>query len=316
MIMTPTITQAPERTNTMKAAQYEEYGDPDVLKLVELDEPHAGSGEIRIAVRAAGVNGIDWKIRAGYMREMMPVSLPAGSGFDAAGIVDEVGDGVTDIAIGDAVFGTGSNTYAEHAVLANWALNPDGLSFEEAAGYPIAVETAQRILDVVGVEADQTVLISGAAGGVGSAAVQFARARGATVIGTASQANQRYLEDLGATPTTYGEGLVERVRALAPDGVDAALDLAGSGVIPELIELTGDPSKVVSIADFTAGDHGAQVSATPVNRSAAFAEAARQFEAGRLKIPVTNTFTLDEAATAHRTSQAGHVAGRTVIVVD
>lgn len=300
----------------MKAAQYEEYGDPDVLKLVELGEPHAGSGEIRIAVRAAGVNGIDWKIRAGYMREMMPVSLPAGSGFDAAGIVDEVGDGVTDIAIGDAVFGTGSNTYAEHAVLANWALKPDGLSFEEAAGYPVAVETAQRILDVVGVEADQTVLISGAAGGVGSAAVQFARARGATVIGTASQANQRYLEDLGATPTTYGEGLVERVRALAPDGVDAALDLAGSGVIPELIELTGDPSKVVSIADFTAGDHGAQVSATPVNRSAAFAEAARHFEAGRLHIPVASTFTLDEAATAHRASQAGHIAGRTVIVID
>ena len=300
----------------MKAARYEEYGDPDVLKLVEVDEPHAGSDEIRIAVRAAGVNPIDWKIRAGQMREMMPLSLPAGTGFDAAGIVDEVGDGVDGIAIGDAVFGSGSSTYAEYAVLTTWARKPDGLSFAEAAGYPVAVETAQRILDIVGVEPGQTVLISGAAGGVGSAAVQFARARRATVIGTAGQANQRYLEDLGATPTTYGEGLIERIRALAPDGVDAALDLAGSGVIPELIELTGDPSKVVSIADFTAGDHGAQVSATPVNRGAAFAEAARQFEAGRLKIPVANTFSLYEAAAAHEASQAGHVAGRTVIVID
>lgn len=299
----------------MKAAQHDEYGDPEVLRLVEVEEPHAGPGEIRIAVRAAGVNGIDWKVRAGYLREMTPLSLPAGSGRDAAGVVDEVGDGVEGVVVGDAVFGAGTETYAEHAVLVDWARKPAGLSFEEAAGYPIAVETAQRILDVVGVKAGDTVLISGAAGGVGSAAVQFSRARGATVIGTAGQSNQQYLEDLGAIPTTYGEGLVERVRALAPDGVDAALDIAGSGVVEELVELTGDPSKVVSIADFSAGDHGAHVSSKPVDRRAALAEAARKFEAGNLRIPVANTFTLEEAAAAHAASQAGHVAGRTVIVI-
>jgi NADPH:quinone reductase-like Zn-dependent oxidoreductase len=200
--------------------------------------------------------------------------------------------------------------------LTDWAGKPDGLSFAEAAGYPVAVATAQRILDLVGVEAGQTVLISGAAGGVGSATVQFARARGANVIGTASKANQRYVEALGAIPTTYDEGMVERVRALAPDGIDAALDIAGSGVIPELIELTGDASKVVSIADFTAGDHGAQVSSGGGDRRAALAEAARLFEAGQLRIPVANTFTLKEAPAAHAASQAGHVAGRTVIVID
>jgi NADPH:quinone reductase-like Zn-dependent oxidoreductase len=300
----------------MKATQFKEYGEPDVLELVEVDEPHAGPGEIRIAVRAVGVNSIDWKVRAGHMREMMPLPLPAGSGLDAAGLVDEIGDGVEGVAVGDAVFGTGANTYAEHAVLADWAGKPDGLSFAEAAGYPVAVATAQRILDVVGVEAGQTVLISGAAGGVGSAAVQFARARGANVIGTASKANQRYVEELGAIPTTYGEGMVERVRALAPDGVDAALDIAGSGVIPELIELTGDASKVVSIADFTAGDHGAQVSGGGGDRSAALAEAARLFEAGKLRIPVASTFTLKDAPAAHAASQAGHIAGRTIIVID
>ena len=300
----------------MKAVQYEDYGDPDVLRVVEADEPHAGPGEVRIAVRAAGVNAIDWKIRAGYMREVIRLSLPAGSGFDAAGVVDEVGDGVEGVAIGDAVFGSGSNTYAEHAVLSDRARKPDGLSFDEAAGYPIAVETAQRILDLVGLEAGQTVLVSGAAGGVGSATVQFGRARGATVIGTAGEANQRYLEELGAIPTTYGEGLVERVRALAPDGVDAAFDIAGSGVIPELIELTGDATKVVSIADFAAGEHGAQLSSTAVNRPAAPAEAARQFEAGTLRLSVAKAFTLAEAAAAHEASQAGHVAGRTVIVID
>jgi NADPH:quinone reductase-like Zn-dependent oxidoreductase len=300
----------------MKATQYKDYGGPAVLKLVEVDEPHAGPGEIRIAVRAVGVNAMDWKIRAGHLREMMPLSLPAGVGLDAAGIVDEVGAGVDGAAVGDAVFGTGTNTYAEHAVLTAWARKPDGLSFTEAAGYPVAVATAQRILDLVGVTAGQTVLISGAAGGVGSAAVQFARARDAKVIATASEANQGYLTDLGATPTTYGDGLVERVRDLAPGGVDAALDIAGSGVIRDLVELTGDPAKVVSIADFTAGEHGAQVSSGGGDRSAALAEAARLFNIGKLCIPVANTFTLDQAPAAHELSEAGHVAGRTVIVID
>lgn len=300
----------------MRAAQFTDYGDPDVLRVIEIDEPHAGAGEIRVAVRAAGVNGMDWKIRSGQLREMMPLSLPAGSGLDAAGIVDEIGDGVDGVALGDAVFGSGANTYAEKAVLTDWAHKPDELSFAEAAGYPIAVATAQRILDLVGVDAGQTVLISGASGGVGSAAVQFARARGAIVIGTAGPAHQRYVEQLGATPTTYGEGLVERVRSLAPDGIDAAFDIAGSGVIPELVELTGDPRKVVSIADFTAGEHGAQVSSGGSDRRAALSEAARLFNAGRLRIPVAHTFTLDQAAAPHAASETGHVAGRTVIVTD
>lgn len=299
----------------MKAVRYESYGDPDVLKVVETDVPHAGPDQIRIAVRAAGVNAIDWKVRAGHMRDMMPLSLPAGTGLDASGIVDEVGDGVAGVAVGDAVFGTGSDTYAEHAVLTDWAPKPDDLPFAEAAGYPVAVSTAQRILDLVGLAPGQTVLVSGAAGGVGSAAVQFARTLGAHVIGTASPGNQSYLEELGATPTTYGEGLVDRVRVLAPDGVDAALDIAGSGVIPELIELTGDPSKVVSIADFTAGEHGAQVSGTEVDRAAKLAKAVRHFDAGTLRIRVANAFALHDAPAAHRKSQSGHVAGRTVIVL-
>ena len=299
----------------MKAAQFSEYGPPEVLHVVDVDEPHPGPGQVRVAVRSAGVNSIDWKLRAGHMREVMPMGLPAGTGMDASGIVDEVGDGVDDVGVGDAVFGNGSATYAEHAVLDSWARKPDRLSFEEAAGYPVPVETAIRILDAVGLTAGETVVISGAAGGVGSAAVQIGRERGLTVIGTASEPNHPYLESLGAIPTTYGDGLVERVRALAPDGVDAALDIAGSGVIAELIELTGDPSRVVSIADFGAGELGAQVSGSADDRPAAFAEAARLFEAGKLTIPVAHTFRLDDAAQAQATSETGHVAGRTVIVV-
>lgn len=299
----------------MKAIQFAEYGGPEVLELVDVEEPHAGPSQVRIAVRAAGVNGIDWKIRSGFMKDQTPIPLPSGTGVDAAGVVDEVGAGVTGVAVGDAVFGSGSATLAEYAVLANWAVKPDGLSFEEAAGFPVPVETSIRILDLVGVLAGQTLLVSGASGGVGSATVQIARDRGITVIGTASERNHEYLRSLGAVPTTYGDGLVERVGAFAPDGIDAALDIAGSGVIPELIELTGDPSKVLSIADFSAPSHGAQVSSSGPNAGAAFAQAARMFTAGKLSIPVEKTFPLDAAARAQAESAAGHAAGRIVVTV-
>ena len=299
----------------MKAVQFAEYGSPEVLQIVEVDEPHAGAGQVRIAVRAAGVNAIDWKIRAGYMREQMPLSLPSGTGMDAAGVVDEVGEGVGDVAVGDEVFGTGAATFADYAVLSSWAQKPDGLSFEEAAGYPVPVETAIRILDQVGVQPGETLVVSGASGGVGSAVVQIAHQRGITVAGTASQRNQDYLRSLGAVPTTYGEGLVDRVRDLAPNGVDAALDIAGSGVIPGLIELTGEPSKVLSIADFSAPEQGAQVSTTSTNAADAFAEAARLFVEGAFHLPIEKTFPLEEAAEAQEASAAGHVTGRLVVVV-
>ncbi|MGD0068017.1 MAG: NADP-dependent oxidoreductase [Streptosporangiaceae bacterium] len=299
----------------MKAVQFAVYGGPEVLTVVEVEAPHAGPGQVRIAVRAAGVNGIDWKIRAGFMREMMPLPLPAGTGVDAAGVIDEIGPGVTGVTVGDEVFGSGSGTYAEYAVLSHWARKPAGLSFAEAAGYPVPAETAIRILDQVGVKPGQILLVSGASGGVGSAVIQVAKQRGITVIGTASQSNHDYLRSLGAVPTSYGAGLVDRVRALVPDGVDAALDIAGSGVIPQLIELTGDPSKVLSIADFTAPEYGAQVSSASSDTSGALAEAARLYDAGAFGIPVDRAFPLEQAAQAQEASAAGHVKGRLVITI-
>ena len=161
----------------------------------------------------------------------------------------------------------------------------------------------------------ETLLVSGAAGGVGSAVVQIARQRVFTVIGTASESNQNHLRSLGAIATTYGDGLVDRVRAIAAGGVDAALDIAGSGVIPELSELTGAPSKVLSIADFSAPEHGAQVSGTATDARPAFAGVARLFSEGSFRLAVDRTFPLDEAAQAQTASAAGHVAGRIVITV-
>ncbi|MGW2185694.1 NADP-dependent oxidoreductase [Streptomyces sp. NPDC001719] len=297
----------------MKRVSFAEFGGPDVLQLTDAEEPHVGPGHIRIAVRAAGVNPVDWRIREGQFQKVRPIALPAGIGQDAAGVVDEVGEGVEGVGIGDHVFGRGASTYAEFAVLSAWSRKPESLTFEEAAGYPSVVETALRIIREVGVRPGQTLLVSGASGGVGSAALQIARDRGITVIGTAGAANQDYLRGLGALATTYGEGWADRVRRLGQ--VDAALDLAGSGVIRELVELTGDPRKVISIADLGAPKLGARYSGVTGDVPQALAEAADLISRGKLHIPVEKAYALAEAAAAHIDSHAGHTRGRRVIVV-
>ncbi len=225
-----TTEKRPERM--VKAVRFSQFGGPEVLEIVDLPEPHPGPGEVRIAVRAAGVNASDWKKRQGLMDRELPQTM----GHEAAGVVDELGEGVADVAVGDRVFGLSAAgaAQAELAVLSYYAPVPPSLDFPGAAALPAAIETATRALDQLGAGSGSTLLINGASGSVGSAAVQLAVARGARVIGTASPANHDYLRSLGAEPVAYGEGLTGRVRALAPGGVDVALDAAGSGVLPEL----------------------------------------------------------------------------------
>ncbi|HEY5197000.1 MAG TPA: NADP-dependent oxidoreductase [Solirubrobacteraceae bacterium] len=302
----------------MKAVRFGEYGGPEVLRVDDVDEPHAGDGQVRVRVHAAGVNPVDWKIRKGAMAGVIPDAFPRITGSDVAGVVDEVGDGVGDASIGDEVFGSAvGGATGEYAVLDHYGAKPAGLSWAEAAGYPVAVETALRVLKLLGLSEGQTLIVNGAAGGVGIAAVQFARERGARVIGTASESNHDFLRELGAEPTTYGEGLVERVRGLSPDRVDLAFDAAGHGALPALIELTGSPDNVVTIADFTAPEHGVRITTGGDGRSwEALGQAAELHAQGRFTLPVAGIFRFSEAADAHRLSEDGHVRGKLVLVPD
>jgi NADPH:quinone reductase-like Zn-dependent oxidoreductase len=301
----------------MKAVQVTRFGPPEVLEVVDVEEPHAGPGQIRVAVRAAGVNPVDWKFRSGAMQQFMPREVPYIPGSDVAGVVDEVGDGVTGVAAGDEVFGFAvGGGYAQYAIVDHFAVKPAGMGWAVAAGLPVAVETAVRALDMLGVSAGQTVLVNGAAGGVGSAAVQFARARDASVVGTAAPANHDYVASLGAVPVAYGPGLVERVRAAAPSGVDRAFDTAGRGALPELIELTGGPDRVLTIADQQAQEYGVLFTGGGEGRSYQALDQAAQLHAeGRFTMPV-RTFGLAEAAEAHRISEDGHVRGKLVLLTE
>ena len=301
----------------MKAAQFSRFGDPEVLEIVDLPDPHPGPGQIRIAVRAAGVNATEWKLRAGRLD--FGAGLPQTTGRDVAGVVDEIGEGVTDVAVGERVFGVSDDGAgaAERALLTHRAPIPPSLGFVDAAALPVALETATRSLDQLGVGAGTSLFVNGATGGIGAAAVQLALARGARVIGAASAANADYLRLLGAEPVTYGEGMAERVRALAPDGVDAALDVAGNGVLPELIDLAGGAHNVVTLADFDGakqyevrfsnGFHGHDFHA--------LAEIGALIAAGRFWLPVERTYPLDQIAEAHRVGERGGVRGRLALVI-
>jgi NADPH:quinone reductase-like Zn-dependent oxidoreductase len=315
----------------MRAVQFSGYGPPSVVQVAEVEEPHAGPGKIRIAVRASGFSAGETYIRSGMLRDMVPITFPYRTGFDAAGVVDEIGDGVVGVGIGDEVFGmttmTARGANADYAVLAAWAPKPAAWGWQEAGGAAGSVETAARVLDRLGVGAGHTVLVQGAAGGVGTIAVQFAVARGATVIGTAGAHNHDFLRSLGAEPTTYGAGLVERVRALAPDGVDAVFDCAG-GALPDLIAIAGDPARVVTIADFAAAAHGVHMShGAPADETGAAVGSAadplalhgldiaiRLAGQGRLRVPVAAAFPLAEAAAAHELSESRHARGKIVLV--
>ncbi|WP_103501945.1 NADP-dependent oxidoreductase [Streptomyces sp. SM14] len=305
----------------MRAITYHEYGGPEQLKLEEVPDPKLGPGEVLIRVKAAGINPVDWKLATGGLDEAMPTYFPVTPGWDVAGVVEALGMDTPDYAVGDEVIGYARKDYVQHGTYAELvaanvrlvARKPAALSWEQAAGLPLAGLTALQALDRARAGDGDTVLVHAAAGGVGSLAVQLAVARDARVIGTASEAKHDFLRELGAEPVTYGDGLVERVRELAPGGVDVALDFVG-GVTDESVELLGDPSRLVSVTDgraAEAGGHAIWVRPDTVGLTA-LADLA---DAGRLTVPVERVYPLAEAADAWRAQQSGRTRGKLVLSV-
>ena len=299
----------------MRALQFTAYGGPEVLEWADAPAPHAGPREVRIAVRAASVNPIDWTRFTGALSGGQPMVGTGYLGYDAAGVVDEVGDGVTDVSVGDEVLGRGRHTQAEYAVLDSWAAKPASIDWAVAAAAGVAGETSERGLRLLQVKAGDTIFVDGGAGGVGAVAVQMALARGARVIASASQPNHDYLREIGAIPVLYGEGVVARVQAAAGGPVDAVFDAVGRTPAEDLISLVSEPSQVVTIANFAAGQAGVRVTGGGADSHPmqALAQVADLLAQNQLVIKV-QTFPFDRAAEAYRISQGGHIRGKLVLV--
>ncbi|KIF70075.1 NADPH:quinone reductase [Streptomyces sp. AcH 505] len=306
----------------MWAVQFDRFGPPDVLGIGSAVEPHAGPGQVRIVAKAAGVSPVDLALRDGSSPSRDHLRLPHIPGVDAAGVIDEVGPGVDGFDVGDEVFGAVDiarlgGASAQYAVLAFWAAKPDSMSWPEAGAAGTGTETATRALDLLGVAEGATVVIDGAAGGVGSIAVQLATARGARVIGTARAESHGFLADLGATPVAYGPGLAARIRALGGSDVDLALDVAGAGSLEELIDLTGEAAAVVTLADFTGPERGVRLSrgryAGEPDGQHGLALAAALSSRGRFRVPVREVFPATRAADAHAAAARGPRRGKIVL---
>ncbi|GAA1078186.1 MULTISPECIES: quinone oxidoreductase family protein [Kitasatospora] len=297
------------------AITFSEYGAPEVLRLTEVTPPEPGPGQVRIRVRAASVNPLDLKIRSGLLAAKAPADFPVVPGLDAAGVVDAVGEGAT-ATEGDEVLGaTVGGSYGEYALLERPVAKPEALSWEVAASLVTVGRTAHRVLEQLGVQEGQTLLVHGAAGSVGVVAVQLAAARGITVVGTAAERDLERVTALGATAVRYGEGWAERVRAAAPQGVDFVFDASGAGVLAESVALTGDAGRVITIADLSAAQHGVRFSAGASDGAGEpLPELVRLTAAGKLAVPIWRTYPLAEAARAHTDLEARRNRGKAVLM--
>lgn len=296
---------------------YDRYGPPEVLGVVEVDAPKPGPGQVLVRVHAATVNPLDLKLRRGDMAAVRPAHFPVVPGLDAAGVVEAVGAENAGYEVGDEVFGaTATGGYADYALMKAPAHKPVGLDGGIAASLATVGEAAYRALGHLDLRVGQTLLIHGAAGSVGAIATQLAVARGVTVVGSVGSADLQRTEALGAIPVQYGDGLIDRVRAVAPGGIDAVLDAAGHGVLPGSIELTGTPDRVITLADpaaahyrvrFTGGD--------PRDRAyQALPELADLAAAGKLTVHIWARYPLAEAARAHAETEAGTNRGKIVLL--
>jgi NADPH:quinone reductase-like Zn-dependent oxidoreductase len=304
-----------------RAVIQESFGGPEVLEVRDVAEPHAGPGEARVRVSAAGLNPVDWKLAASAeVAQRYGLTLPTGFGNDLAGVVDEVGDGVTGFATGDRVYGGArGRAVADYAVVrpgTDTVLpTPDGVDDITASTLTIAGHTADAVISTIGVHAGDTVLVGGAAGGVGVFVVQLARLAGARVIGTASQATFDFLRGLGVEPVAYGDGLVDRVRALAPQGVTAAADLVGTETARAALDLGVSPDRIATIAAGSPPD-GVRATGGREATPGALERITAAITAGDFVVPIAATFPIEQVRAAVELQRAGHVHGKLVITLD
>ncbi|MFD8283301.1 NADP-dependent oxidoreductase [Streptomyces solisilvae] len=316
----------------MKALQFDRFGSPDVIVLRDVPKPEPGPGQIRIAVRACGLNPSDWAVIDGLLADRLP-PLPRGIGFEIAGTVDALGEGTTGVEIGDRVFGPAAFDgptagAAEFALMAAWARIPEGVAAEQAAALPMAAETAWHALDDLGVQPGELLLVHGAGSTVGEAAVRLALHRGVRVIATAGPTRAAALEEIGARVTGYGDGMADRVAALAGGRLDRALDTAptggridradqaspAGGSLPTLIGLTGDSDRVLTVSDFAAAaELGARVTQIDL-RYDRMDEFARLAGEGVLVVSVARAYALDQFQEAAELSRSRRPGGKLILV--
>lgn len=305
----------------MKAITYAQYGGPEGLQLTDQPEPKVGPGEILVRVKATSVNPVDWKVMAGALDSLMNVQLPAIPGWDVAGVVEKVGLDTPEFEVGDEVIAYARKDWVHGGTFAELvtvpvrtaAFKPAAATWEEAASIPLAGLTAYQTLGVLGLSEGETVLVHAGAGGVGLFAVQIAKAYGARVIATASEKNHDLLRELGAEPVTYGDGLAERVRALAPEGVDISLDLVG-GVLDDTLAVLKDGGRFGSIADHTVLTKGGEYMWVRPDAED-LTEVAGLVQEGAVKVFVAETFPLERTADAFRASMSGHTRGKIAVRV-
>jgi len=311
---------AQEGTTVAKAVRFDRYGGTDVLYIADVMRPPAPPGELVVAVRAAGINPGEASIRQGYLHAMFPATFPSGEGSDLAGVVAEIGDGIRQFAVGDEVMGW-TNRRASHAQFVavpegQLIFKPAELSWQAAGSLYVVGTTAYAAVRAVGAGPGDTVVVSAAAGGVGSVTAQLLGVRGANVIGIASAPNHGWLASIGATPVAYGEGLADRVRAAAPDGVDAFIDTFGPEYVRLAIELGVEPDRIDTIiARDAAAEVGAKVEGSSTAASPeVLAEMADLVASGRISVPIAATYPLDRVRDAYTALEKRHTRGKIVLI--
>jgi NADPH:quinone reductase-like Zn-dependent oxidoreductase len=311
-------------SDTLRTVRFHEYGEPgDVLRLETAPVPDPGPDRIRVAVHACGLAPADWAL----CRGLFAGQLPRGIGCDVSGTVDAIGDGVTDVAVGDRVFGTADFAHcpsagaSDRAIMDHWFAVPAGLDLTAAAALPMALDTAYLHLTALGLTPGRTILVNGAGGTIGFAAVQIALVRGLRVIATAGPTYAQRLRELGATVTSYGDGVVQRVKAVSDGPVDLVLDTAPvGGALPDLVEIAdGDPSRVLTISDVEAArqlgvrDTFREAPALLSRRFEAFPEFARRAADGAFTVPIARTFPLEDWRAAMEISLSGQARGKLLL---